>query len=181
VFRVRPSGEIVPLDWKPPEGFTLETVLPDGRGGLYLVAALKTLRRAQDGTLHPFADVGSPAGAVALARDGSFYCAQAGNLRRVSAAGEVSIVAEGLGQVFGIALSEDGVPYVTDWEGGRVLRVGPDGTEIVARGLSYPSGLLFDREGRLVVKESGRMDGRPMRLRRIERDGSVTTLATLRR
>ena len=178
---IRPSGEVESFEWTPPEEFTLETVLPDGEGGLYLVAALKTLHRSKEGEITPFADVGSSVGAVALGPDGALYLGKASRLTRVDGEGNTSVVAEDLGEVYGVAVDAKGVVFVTDYTGGRVLKVAEEKTTVLATGLEYPSGVVVDGDGTLYVKESGRQTNQPMRVRKIAPGGEMTIFATVPR
>jgi sugar lactone lactonase YvrE len=156
-------------------------VLPDGEGGLYLVAATKTLHRSKEGEITPVADVGSSAGAVARGPDGALYLGQASRITRVDGEGRVSVVAEDLGEVYGVSVDAEGGVFVTDWAGGRVLKVADGETTVLATGLEYPSGIAVDGDGALYVKESGRQTNQPMRVRKITSDGEMAILATVPR
>lgn len=134
------------------------------------------------------AEVGSVAGAFAVAPDGALLLGDGRSIWRVPhprAAGRkiedeepgargVERIAESLGDVYGIALGGGGVIYASDWAGGRILAIDRDRrVRVLAEGLSYPSGLVIDGEGRLVVKESGRQDGARPRLLRLGPEGKV--------
>ena len=177
---MRPGGATEDLAWTPPKDFRLETVVPDGAGGLYLVAPIETLHLPK-GAKKPkaFCKEGSSAGAALRAPDGALWLGQGKRVVRVAKDGSVRVVAKGFEQVFGIALDARGRLHVSDWERGEVVRV--DGTKhtVLARGLSYPSGLVFDARGRLYVKESGRMTNRDMTVRRIDAKGRVALFATV--
>jgi len=154
--------------------------VPDGKGGLYLVAAVRTLHLSRDKTKpEPFCAQGSAAGAAMLARDGALLLGQGTTVTRVDAKGKVEVVATGFAEIFGVALDAEGRLHVSDWERGEVVRLEGKERKVVAKGLSYPSGLVFDSAGRLYIKESGRMTNRDMVIRRVEADGSVKPFATV--
>lgn len=80
----------------------------------------------------------------------------------------------------GIAFGEsprwrDGRVWVSDWGRGRVLSVGPDGSETIeAEVASFPLCFDFTPDGRLLLVASGQRE-----LLRREPDGSLTTVAEL--
>lgn len=88
-----------------------------------------------------------------------------------------------------IAVAPDGTLYVSDYEGGYVFRLQPDGSLVIIAGtgkpgeggdarsaikatLSGPSGLALDRSGNLFVA-----DAQGQRVRRIDPGGIITTVA----
>jgi glucose/arabinose dehydrogenase len=154
-------------------------VLPDGKGGLFLVTDQKILRRGPKGKVEKYADVGSSSGAVALAPDGSLYVGRHSQLYRIGPDRRVKRVADGLGEIFGVAVGPRGAVYATDWKRGKVWKVVGAKKDVVAKGLEYPSGLVCDPKGTLYVKESGRQTGKDMRIRRIRTDKEVTVFATV--
>jgi hypothetical protein len=157
------------------------------------------------------ADLGSLAGAFAITSDGALLLGDGSKLWRLAhpsvRAHEVAgatrepadgnatkpriaehpelaapeLLADGLGDVYGVALDADGRLFVADWEGGRVLAIAGRRGEAIASGLDHPSGLAALAGGVLVVKESGRQRNLEPRLQRIARDGTVALLATLHR
>jgi len=88
-----------------------------------------------------------------------------------------------------IAVAADGTVYLSDYEGGYVFRLQPDGSLVIIAGtgksgeggdgrsaikatLSGPSGLALDRSGNLFVA-----DAQGQRVRRIDPGGIITTFA----
>ena len=62
---------------------------------------------------------------------------------------------------YGLTLSPDNKLYITDWEKGRVLVYKKDGRHVNTIGkdnafLKFPAGLVFDREGNLLVTDRGK-------------------------
>ncbi len=157
---------------------------------------------AADGAPRAVADVGSPSGALAVGGDGALWFGDGPRLWRVALPGEGTakpsapeLVADGLGDVYGVVLLGDDSLAVSDWEGGRVLslaRARPDANgadekasrpppTVLAKGLHCPSGLVALADGSLLVKESGRRKNVAARLLRIARNGAVETWVDLRR
>lgn len=168
------------MKWRKPEKFRLETVLPDGKGGLFLVGDEVVLRRTAEGKVALHAKTGSTAGAVALAPDGALYLGREDRIERVSPDGKkVTKFADGFGDVYGLALHKDGALLAADWRAGKVYRIAKGKKKVLADGLSYPSGLVCDGAGHVYVKESGRQTGKDMTIRRIAPDGKVTLFATV--
>lgn len=75
------------------------------------------------------------------------------------------------GEPFGIA-ERNGVVYVSDGENDRIWRLDPAGPAVFASGLDTPSGIVFDKEGRLIVADSGSHT-----IRAIDSAGAVSLLA----
>jgi len=177
---MRPGGAKEDLSWECPEGFTLETVVPDGKSGLYLVGRVSTLHLRKDAKKPtPFASHGSSAGVARLSADGTLLLGRHERVQRIDARGKATLVAEGFKEVFGVAEDARGRIYVSDWERGEVVRIDGKKRTVIAKGLSYPTGLVFDSKGNLYVKESGRMTNRDMTVRRIDTDGKVRLFATV--
>lgn len=62
---------------------------------------------------------------------------------------------------YGLALSSDEKLYITDWEKGRILVYQKDGRHVSTIGkdhafLKFPAGLVFDRQGNLLVTDRGK-------------------------
>jgi sugar lactone lactonase YvrE len=87
----------------------------------------------------------------------------------------------------GIAIAPDGTLYVSDYVGNRVFRVQPDGSLVLVAGggtqyeglatksnLFGPAGLAFDQNGDLYIA-----DNRGGTIRRVDRNGMLTTFATM--
>lgn len=85
----------------------------------------------------------------------------------------------------GIVVAPDGTVYVSDYVGGYVFRLDPngpvaiagtghggDGGPAISSSLKTPSGIAVDRDGNLFVVEQCRQ-----RIRRIDRSGIITTYA----
>ncbi len=178
---LRPGGAVQDLPWTCPEGFVLETVVPDRQGGLFLISASSTLYLAK-GKRKPTAVAkrGSGAGAACLGIDGSLLLGNGTEVHRVTPKGKVTLLATGFGEIFGIAVDRAGRLHVSDWKRGEVIRMEGTKRAVLAKGLEYPSGLAFDTKGRLYVKESGRMTHKDMRVRRADAKGKLAVLATIR-
>ena len=58
------------------------------------------------------------------------------------------------GEPFGIAV-RNGIVFVSDGDLDRIWRLGPGGPEIYADGFDTPSGITFDRNGNLIVADTG--------------------------
>lgn len=78
------------------------------------------------------------------------------------------LYAENLGAVWGIAIGPDGRVYAVDNEGGRVMKVDPDGTAgKVAGGIPDPRGIAFTDSKRMFVASGSNhavyeiVDGKP--------------------
>ncbi len=178
---LRPGGGVRKLDWECPAGFELETIVCDRKGGLFLVSAHRVIHRSAAGALADVAEAGSASGAAALGADGSLWLGSGDRLLRVDRDRSVRTVAPGLGEVFGVAVDPAGTAFVTDWRGGRVLRISGGTVSVVAAGLSYPSGIVIDGNGRLFVKESGRQSGTRGRILSVSPEGRASVFAELRR
>jgi RHS repeat-associated protein len=143
---------------------------------------------------------------VAVGTDGSFYISDlnANVVLRVASDGTIATVAGtgGLGssgdggpataamlRPRGVAVAHDGSFYVTDIQGGRVRRVGSDGTITAAAGtgtvgfggdggfavlakLSDPHGVAVGPDGSLYIADTGNN-----RIRRVTPDGIIDTFA----
>jgi serine/threonine-protein kinase len=144
--------------------------------------------------------------ALALGSDGAVYVADRDNhrIRRIAPDGAISTVAGTGAAGFGgdggraieasmngpggVAVASDGTVYVADTLNHRVRRIDStgmistvagdgrpgssgDGGPATAGALATPQGIVVDSEGGLVVAERG-----ANRIRRIDRDGVITTL-----
>lgn len=180
MFKIGPAGKVAEVKWSKPENFRLETVVPDAKGGLYLVGDKLVLRRAPDGRITTHAKTGSSAGVVALAADGSLYLGQKDRIVRVSPDGRhARKVADGFKDVFGLALDARGNLYAADRKAGKVYRIADGRRTAIATGLSFPSGVVCGDAGELFVKESGRQTHKDMRILNIGPKGKVTVFATV--
>jgi sugar lactone lactonase YvrE len=71
------------------------------------------------------------------------------------ASGESEVLAEGLGQLYGVAIGPGGAVVATELDTGRVLSPGSGGVEELASGLDEPVGVAFGPDGTCLVAESG--------------------------
>ncbi|CAN5649686.1 hypothetical protein BH24ACI2_BH24ACI2_03100 [soil metagenome] len=77
------------------------------------------------------------------------------------------------GEPFGIA-AKDGVLYVSDGEQGKILRVSDKGSlEIITDKLATPSAIAFDKNGDLIVADSGTHTIKRVKIA----DGAIETIA----
>jgi sugar lactone lactonase YvrE len=68
----------------------------------------------------------------------------------------LELVSTGVGAGAGTGLAPDGAVWVTDYGGGRVLRVSPQGVlSVVATGLPYPTDVAVSETGRVFVSSGG--------------------------
>ena len=142
---------------------------------------------------------------LALGRDGSVYVAEGCLVRRVDTAGTITTIAgtgepgssgdggpavdAALEQPRALALGDDGSLYVADAGADRVRRVDPDGviTTVAGTGargfsgdggpaieaaLAQPSGVAVSPDGSVYIA-----DTRNDRIRRVDPDGTITTIA----
>jgi len=140
---------------------------------------------------------------LAIDRLGNLYVADTGNnaIRKVAPDGSVSTLAgggapgwqDGIGRAarfdgpVGVAVGRDGTVYVADTYNDRIRRIARDGTVTTlagsgipgsqdgigtAAGFDTPSAIVAGKDGVLFVADTGN-DA----IRRIDRDGTVTTLA----
>ena len=130
--------------------------------------------------------------ALAIDRLGNLYVADTHNnaIRKVAPDGSVSTLAgsaAGFDGPVGVAVDRDGNVYVADTYNDRIGRIGKDGavTTVAGRGtpdyldgtgtaaaFDTPSALAVDKHGVLFVADTGNNA-----IRRIDRNGAVTTLA----
>jgi DNA-binding beta-propeller fold protein YncE len=110
---------------------------------------------------------------VALGPGGSIYAVASKRVVRIGRDGRLTVVAR-FPAALGLAVSPRGVVYVTDDEGGRVLRFDPATrrTTTIATGLPQPIGIALERDGAIVVS-SGHDGGR---VERIESGGRRETV-----
>jgi sugar lactone lactonase YvrE len=100
-------------------------------------------------------DIPAPA-YLAFDKQGLLWVSTPGNggLITVDAQGKVSTVTQNLfANALGFALDQGGRPLVGEWDAGRVTRWTPEGRAFVASGMTGAHGILFDREGNLLVSE----------------------------
>jgi len=145
----------------------------------------------------------TPSG-LALDRKGNLYVADTGNhaIRKIAADGTVTTLAgngiagnaDGKGAQaqfngpVGVAVDAEGVVYVADTYNDRVRRIAPDGMVSTLAGGALPGFVdgqgavaMFDTPTGLVALADGSVvvaDARNQALRRVGRDGVVTTIAS---
>jgi DNA-binding beta-propeller fold protein YncE len=155
-------------------------VADGGRGGgrIVRVDPATGRRRLVAGTGgHAFAGAGGPARRASLGRvtdvalgpGGSIYAIADRRVVRIARDGRLDVVAR-FDAALGLAVDRRGTIYVTDDEGGRLLRVDPrtHRTTTVARGFAQPIGVAIARDGSVLVA-SGHDGGR---VERLAADGS---------
>ncbi|MET0283712.1 MAG: SMP-30/gluconolactonase/LRE family protein [Polyangiales bacterium] len=96
---------------------------------------------------------------LAAAGDGELLVTNAnGQVSRYRpAAGENEVIAEGLDQIYGIALAPNGAAVVVEQGTGRVLSIKTGNTEVLATGLKNPVGVAVASDGSVYVAETGRV------------------------
>lgn len=68
---------------------------------------------------------------------------------------EISLFSSGIGASAGMRFDADGALYVTDYGGGRILRVDSSGAaSVVASGVPYLTDIAFTASGRAFVASS---------------------------
>ncbi len=167
-----------PDDWEP-DGSVYNMIEVDGK--LYVVEANhgELDEVAADGSIRRLLDISATEGPntpTALTFNaGDFYAGNlstfpinrgASKLYKISPDGQLSVYAQGLTAVLGVAFDGQGQLYALETTvvdndfpqpgTGRVVRVAPDGgLEVVASGLSFPTGMTFGPDGMLYVSNFG--------------------------
>ncbi|MFA7157913.1 MAG: RHS repeat-associated core domain-containing protein [Kiritimatiellia bacterium] len=198
---IAPDGSIYFSDWwnnrirRIYTDGTIATVGGNGTGGF-----------SGDGGPAANAALSHPQG-LAFGPDGSLYVADAGNyrVRRIGTDGIISTVAgsgassysgdnglaiqAGFGDFVGLAVGPDGVIYVAEFGSHRIRRIAPDGYIVTIAGtgdggfsgdggfaanasLQTPFGVAVASDGALLIADTGNH-----RVRRVETDGIITTVA----
>jgi sugar lactone lactonase YvrE len=183
------TGEITAIS---PDG-TARTVLPGGLnwpldltvgadGQLYVADGTYFYAVLPDGSLHTVGMLFSPGypgflRGVVSSGPGEFVVTTSGGQvsRCRPAASENDLLADGFDQLYGVAISSDGVVFV-EFGTGRVLSLRSGRIEGLAADLDEPVGVAIDADGTCLVAESGA--GRVVRV-----DGSTvdTVVADLKR
>jgi len=188
----------------------------DAHGNVYVADGNRIRRIGPDGVVSTFA--GGRAGfadgpaataafdtpsALAIDRLGNLVVADTGNnaIRKVAPDGSVSTLAgggeagylDGVGRAarfdgpVGVAVGRDGTVWVADTYNDRIRRIGRDGSVTTVAGSGTPAGLdgigaaaAFDTPTAIAVSKDGVLfvaDTGNDAIRRIDKDGSVSTLA----
>ena len=163
VYRVvaEPSGTLLVADGGKGGGRVVRVdpatgrrTLVAGTGGRSFAGAGGPARRASLGRVTD----------VALGPGGSIYAIASKRVARIGRDGRLKVLAR-FRAALGLAVSPRGIVYVTDDEGGRVLRLDPAmrRTTTIATGLQQPIGVALERSGAIVVA-SGHDGGRVERI-----------------
>jgi len=87
----------------------------------------------------------SSANAIAYGPDSSLYVTQAnGVVKRTDPQGNVTDLATGISNAYGLVIDANSVAYVTSYDSGRIERVSTQGTQDFATGLTGPGGIAID-------------------------------------
>jgi len=117
---------------------------------------------------------------LAVLEDGALAVSDTGNgrlLRIDPDGGSATVITRALKTPLGLAAEPSGALLVVDFDGGRVVRVSPSGVlATVAEGLVKPYALTRARDGTVYVTEAGEVARASGGLRRVEPDGTVTTI-----
>jgi hypothetical protein len=165
-------------DWEP-DGSLWNIVTVDGNFYVVDTNHGELIQVTPDGQITRVADLTEQFGNLnptALAyRDGFFYISNlhafpieqgASRLLKVSPAGEIEVIQEGLTAVLSLAFDDQGRLYALETAfvnndfpqpgSGRVVRLVEDGNlEVVASGLSFPTGMAFGPDRMLYVSHYG--------------------------
>ncbi len=112
---------------------------------------------------------------IAKMPGGDFLVADSYNnrIRKVTAAADVSTLAEEFADPFGVAADAAGNIYVANTDSGNIRKITPTGiVTTLAAGFNNPSSLVVDEAGYIYV-----VDKNNHRIRRISPNGDVQTLA----
>jgi sugar lactone lactonase YvrE len=134
----------------------------DGR--LYVADGTYLYTIAVDGTLETVAMLFSPGypgflrGLVPSGTTGEFVVTTSGGQvgRYRPATGETDYLADGLDQLYGVALAAWGI-VVVEQGTGRVLSIDASGVDVLASGLDTPVGVAVGSGGDVLVSEAGRV------------------------
>ena len=177
------SGALVDVDRQSRAGGGIVeswSVAPDG-GNVILTSWMSNAVQIWDPLagvpVEVFMDFAVPLNALRFQGDLVVAELGTGTVARKDETGTKSVIAGGLFVPTGLAATDDDL-WVADWATGIVWRIVADGAvlptpQFIAGGLSFPEGMAVDRDGSLLVVESG-----AGRLSRIDPStGQVTTVA----
>ncbi|MFW0796696.1 SMP-30/gluconolactonase/LRE family protein [Gordonia sp. CPCC 205515] len=135
------------------------TTGPDGT--LYIADGTFLLSRPPGGTLSVLGMLFSPGypgyiRGITATGDGEFVVTGNGIISRYAPGrSESEVVADGFDQLYGVAVSANGVIAAADYGAGTVLTVDGGTTTVAARDLDHPMGVAFTGDGTCLVAESG--------------------------
>jgi sugar lactone lactonase YvrE len=139
-------------------------------GGLYVADGTNFYGIPRGGELRRLGMLFSPGypgfvrGVAALARGEVVVTTSGGQVARYRPADQTSeVLADGLDQLYGVAIGPGHAIAVAELGAGRVLSVAPGKVEVLAAGLREPLGVAIDANGACWVSESGA--GRVVELR----------------
>ncbi|SPM33525.1 gluconolactonase [Mycobacterium rhizamassiliense] len=151
-------------------------------GQLYIADGTYFYVAMPDGSLHTAGMLFSPGypgflRGLAASGPGEFVVTTSGGQvgRYRPEASETKVLADGFDQLYGVALSPDGVVFA-ELGTGRVLSLRSGGVEELAAGLSDPVGVAVDADGAVLVAEAG-----AGRVLRVNGSGVDTVIADLQR
>jgi sugar lactone lactonase YvrE len=118
---------------------------PDGKGGLQTLGML--FSPGYPGFLRGVTAVGG----------GEFIVTTSGGQvsRYRPASNESEVLADGLDQLYGVAVAPGGALVTAEFGTGRVLSIGSGRVEVLASGLNQPLGVAFAPDGSCLVSEAG--------------------------
>lgn len=175
--KAHPTAKVQPADFEPDGDFYSMT---QAGGSLYVIEANhgEMIKVTPDGTASRVVDFSASQGhivpTVVTYRDGNFYVSNLdtfpitgkSKVLKVTPAGDLSVVTNGLSAVLGIAYDSQGRLYALQMStvpnagpvpgSGNVVRMTASGTwEPVATGLFFPTGMTFGPDGMLYVSNMG--------------------------
>ena len=137
---------------------------PDG--DLYIADGTYFYRLRPDGHLSTISMLFSPGypgflRGLAFSGPAEFMVTTSGGqvARYRPADGETDYLADGLDQLYGIAILSDGTPIAVEQGAGRLIAVHASGVETLASGLNAPVGVAIAPDGTPLVSEVGRVVG----------------------
>lgn len=160
-------------------GWPLDLTVGDD-GQLYIADGTHFFRLVPGGRLDTVGMMFSPGypGYVrGVAAEGGGFVVSTSNgqvARYRPAQGEMSVLADGLDQVYGVDVASDGTVLAAELGAGRVLAVRAGQLDVLAKGLKQPTGVAAAADGCAFVSEAG--GGRVLKLGRSGSDTFVDQL-----